>query len=59
MWVRDRSDEKEDLAREILIAHKANAVRVYEIEIAKTPKDLPLGPIRPDPWLGSEPLGHP
>jgi hypothetical protein len=59
MWVRVRSEEKEDQAREILIAHKANAVRVHEIEIAKTPEDLPLGSIRPDPWLGSEPLGHP
>jgi hypothetical protein len=59
MWVRVRSEEKEDQAREILIAHRANAVRVHEIEIAKTPEDLPLGSIRPDPWLGSEPLGHP
>jgi hypothetical protein len=59
MWVRVRSQEKEDQAREILIAHKASAVRVHEIEIAKTPEDLPLGFIRPDPWLGSEPLGHP
>jgi hypothetical protein len=59
MWVRVRSEEKEDQAREIFIAHKANAVRVHEIEIAKTPEDLPLGSIRPDPWLGSEPLGHP
>jgi hypothetical protein len=59
LWVRVRSEEKEDQAREILIAHRANAVRVHEIEIAKTPEDLPLGSIRPDPWLGSEPLGHP
>jgi hypothetical protein len=59
MWVRVRSQEKEDQAREILIAHRANAVRVHEIEIAKTPEDLPLGSVRPDPWLGSEPLGHP
>jgi hypothetical protein len=59
LWVRVRSEEKEDQAREILIAHRANAVRVHEIEIAKTPEDLPLGSIRPDPWLGTEPLGHP
>jgi hypothetical protein len=59
MWVRVRSEEREDVAREILIAHEASYVRVHEIEIAKTPEDLPLGSIRPDPWLGSEPLGHP
>ena len=59
MWVRVRSDEREDQAREILISHGANAVRVHEIEIAKTPEDLPLGSIRPDPWLGSERLGQP
>lgn len=59
MWVRVRSDEKEFQAREILIAHGAQAVRVHEIELVKTPEDLPLGSIRPDPWLGSERLGQP
>lgn len=59
MWVRVRSDEQESQAREILIAHGAQAVRVHEIELAKTPEDLPLGSIRPDPWLGSERLGQP
>jgi hypothetical protein len=59
MWVRVRSDERESQAREILIAHGAQAVRVHEIELAKTPEDLPLGSIRPDPWLGSERLGQP
>jgi hypothetical protein len=59
MWVRVHSDEQEDRAREILVAHGADAVRIHEIEIAKTPEDLPLGSIRPDPWLGSERLGQP
>jgi len=59
MWIRVHSDEQESQAREILIAHGANAVRVHEIEIAKTPEDLPLSSIRPDPWLGSERLGRP
>lgn len=59
MWVRVRSDEKESQAREILLGHGANAVRVHEIEIAKTPEDLPLASLRPDPWLGSERLGQP
>ena len=32
---------------------------VHEIDLEKRPEDLPLGSIRPDPWLGSEPLGRP
>jgi hypothetical protein len=59
MWVRVRSDEQESQAREILLAHGADAVRVHEIEIVKTPEDLPLGSLRPDPWFGSERLGQP
>jgi hypothetical protein len=59
LWVRVRSPEQEALAQEILQAHRAQAVRVHEIEIEKHPEDLPLGTVRPDPWLGSEPLGHP
>lgn len=59
MWIRVHSDEQESQAREILLAHGASAVRVHEIDIAKTPEDLPLGSIRPDPWLGSERLGQP
>ena len=59
MWVRVNSEEKEQRAREILIGHGARAVRVHEITIAKTNEDLPLGSLRPDPWLGSERLGQP
>ena len=59
LWVRVRSPEQEDVAQEILKAHGARAVRVHEIELEKRPEDLPLGTVRPDPWLGSEPLGHP
>lgn len=59
MWIRVHSDEQESQAREILLAHGASAVRVHEIDLAKTPEDLPLGSIRPDPWLGSERLGQP
>src|SRR4051812_6894229 len=58
LWVRVRSPEQEDIAQEILRAHGARAVRMHEIELEKRPEDLPLGTIRPDPWLGSEPLGH-
>jgi hypothetical protein len=59
LWVRVRSPEQEDLAQEILRAHRAQAVRVHEIELEERPEDLPFSTVRPDPWLGSEPLGHP
>jgi hypothetical protein len=59
LWVRVRSPEQEGIAQEILGAHGARAVRVHEIDLEKRPEDLPLGTVRPDPWLGSEPLGHP
>lgn len=59
LWVRVRSAEREAMAQEILRRHGGKAVRVHEIEIEKRADDLPLGSLRPDPWLGSEPLGHP
>jgi hypothetical protein len=59
LWVRVRSPEQEALAQEILLSHRAEAVRVHEIELEKRSEDLPLGTIRPDPWLGSEPLARP
>jgi outer membrane lipoprotein SlyB len=59
LWVRVRSPEREDKAQEILRKHGGEAVRVHEIEIEKRLEDLPLGSIRPDPWLGDEPLAQP
>src|SRR4029079_16554147 len=59
LWVRARSPEQEAMAQEFLLKHGAKAVRVHEIEIEKRPEDLPLGSLRPDPWLGSERLGEP
>jgi hypothetical protein len=59
LWVRARSPEQEAMAQEFLLKHGAKAVRVHEIEIEKRPEDLPLGSLRPDPWLGSERLGQP
>ena len=59
LWVRARSPEQEALAQESLRSHRAEAVRVHEIELEKRPEDLPLGTVRPDPWLGSEPLARP
>jgi hypothetical protein len=59
LWVRVRSPEQEAKAQQILKDHGAEAVRVHEIEIDKRLEDLPLSSLRPDPWLDSEPLGHP
>jgi hypothetical protein len=59
IWVRVLSPEKEAEAQEILARHGAEAVHVHEIELAKTPEDLPLQSLRVDPWLGDEPLGRP
>jgi hypothetical protein len=59
LWVRVRSPEREVMAQEILRRNGGRAVRLHEIEIEKRVEDLPLSSLRPDPWLGSEPLGHP
>lgn len=59
VWVRVHSDAQEMRARDVLLAHGARAVRVHEIEVTKTTDDLPLGNLRPDPWLGAERLGRP
>ncbi len=59
LWVRARSGEREAMAQDILRRNGGRAVRVHEIEIEKRTDDLPLSSFRPDPWLGSEPLGRP
>ena len=58
LWIRVHSLDKEEKAKTILRNHRAEAVRVHEIEITKSLKDIPLSSLRPDPWLGSEPLGN-
>jgi hypothetical protein len=59
LFVRLRSPEREEKALSILRNHGAEDVRVHEVEIDKRLEDLPLSSLRPDPWLGSEPLGQP
>jgi hypothetical protein len=59
LWVRARSPEREAMAQDILRRNGGHAIRVHEIEIEKRTEDLPLSSVRPDQWLGSEPLGHP
>jgi hypothetical protein len=59
LWVRVRSPDREDKAQDILRKHGGEAVRVHEVEIEKRLEDLPLSSIRPDPWLGDEPLARP
>jgi hypothetical protein len=58
LWVRVRTSEQQAQAQEVLISRGARAVRVHELDIEKRSEDLPLGSVRPDPWLGSEPLGR-
>lgn len=58
VWVRVRDAEKEAQAQEILSRFGGEAIRVHEIEIDKRLADLPLSKLKPDPWLGGEPLAH-
>jgi hypothetical protein len=59
LWVRVHSSTQEEIARTFLSDCGAEAIRVHEITIEKRPEDLPLGSLRPDPWLGPERLGQP
>lgn len=59
LWVRVRSPDQEDRAQDFVRAHGGRAVRVHEVDIEKRASDLPLGTLRPDPWLGPERLGQP
>jgi hypothetical protein len=59
LWVRVRSAEREALAQDILRRNGGHAIRTHEIAIEKRTEDLPLSSLRPDPWLGNEPLAHP
>jgi hypothetical protein len=59
LWVRVRSPDDEQKAERILHQHGGRAIRVHEIEIEKRPEEIPLSSFRPDPWLGSGPLGRP
>jgi hypothetical protein len=59
LWVRVRSAEREDEAREVLCARGGRAIRVHEVTIEKRPEEVPLSSLRPDPWLGNERLGQP
>jgi hypothetical protein len=59
LWVRVRSPDREEAAKQILQQHGGQAIRVHEIEVEKRAEEIPLSSLRPDPWLESEPLGHP
>ena len=59
LWVRTRSPDREDKARQILQRHGGQAIRVHEIDVEKRTEDIPLSSVRPDPWLGDERLGQP
>jgi hypothetical protein len=59
LWVQVRSPDDEQKAEQILRQHGGQAIRIHEIEIEKRPEEIPLSSFRPDPWLGSGPLGRP
>jgi hypothetical protein len=52
-----RTAQHEEKALRILQLHSPKAVHVHEIE--KRMEDIPLGSLRPDPWLGNEHLEAP
>jgi hypothetical protein len=54
LWVRVRSPDREEKAREILHEHGGQAIRVHEVEIEKRLEDIPLSSLQPDPWLGND-----
>ncbi|MEO3385395.1 hypothetical protein [Mesorhizobium sp. CAU 1741] len=58
VWVRSRDPESEARAQEILGRFGGENIRVHEIEIEKRLDDVPLSKLKPDPWLGDEPLAH-
>jgi hypothetical protein len=59
LWVRARTQDREDTAQQILHQHGGQAIRTHEIEIEKLAEEIPLSSLRPDPWLGDERLGQP
>jgi hypothetical protein len=59
LWVRTRSSDREEKARQILQRHGGEAIRLHEVEIEKRPEDIPMSSVRPDPWLGDERLRQP
>ena len=55
-----RVDDGQEEARALAILREhARYVHVHEVDLAKTLLDIPLGRIRPDPWLDDRPLAAP
>jgi hypothetical protein len=59
VFLRVRSPEAEERAVQVMHEVSARNLRVHEVELKKTLRDIPLSQIRPDPWLGDEKLGTP
>jgi hypothetical protein len=59
VFVRVAGPEAEARAMEAMREAGARNVRMHEVELTKTLRDIPLAEIRPDPWLGDEKLGSP
>ncbi len=58
LFVEVGSQDDEDKVKSLLAEHARN-VHVHEVEVRKTLRDIPLGEIRPDPWLDDKPLASP
>jgi hypothetical protein len=59
VFVRVGSPEAEERASRVMLEAAVRNLRVHEVELKKTLRDIPLSQIRPDPWLGDEKLGAP
>jgi len=59
VFVRVGSPEVEERALQVMHEAAVRNLRVHEVELKKTLRDIPLAQIRPDPWLGDEKLGAP
>lgn len=51
------ADDEQAAEVEAIVREHARNVHIHEIDVPKHVRDLPLGEIRPDPWLGDKRLG--
>jgi hypothetical protein len=51
LWVRVSSPDQEAKAKQILLAHGAEDIRIFEAEVVKTTEDIPWSRLRPDPFI--------
>ncbi|HYZ31735.1 MAG TPA: hypothetical protein VE684_05565 [Crenalkalicoccus sp.] len=59
VFVRVTGPDAAERAMQAMREVDARNIRVQEVELRKTLRDIPLARIRPDPWLGDESLAAP